>query len=480
MPPERASTERLLPESFGLRSPTDTDVAAIGAALGEEALILQAERLESYSRDETEELRFLPDLVVRPSTVEQVRATMRIAFERRLPVVPRGAGTGLSGGALPVCGGIVLSTERLDRIRVIDERDLVAEVESGVVLARLQDRVEELGLFYPPDPASRESCQLGGNLAEDSAGPRSCRYGTTRKWVLGLEAVAADGALLETGSRCRKDATGYDLTQLLIGSEGSLAVITAATLRLIARPHATLTAIVPFPTLESAAAAVECLFMEGIDPAACELMEEAAITAVASVEPIPDSLVGRAAMLLVELDGSAEEELLERASRLEAVTSGLGAGEILAATDAAGQRRLWQVRRAIGSAVKQESMYKEADTVVPRSMLVELVQAARAAAARHGLRAVIYGHAGDGNLHVNLQRGELAEDEWLERRDAAEDELFRAVVALGGRITGEHGVGWTQRRLLPLALSERELDLLRGIKRLFDPRGILNPGKILP
>ena len=471
---------RLPPERFGLAELAPADLRDLAEALGENGLLLDPERLEPYARDETERLRFPPDAVALPGELAQVQAVLRLAHERRLPVVPRGAGTGLSGGALAVCGGIVLSLERMDRIRAIDERDLVAEAEAGVVLADLQERVEARGLFYPPDPASRETCRLGGNLAEDSAGPRSCKYGTTRRWVLGLEAVLADGTLLATGSRCRKDATGYDLTQLLVGSEGTLAVITSATLRLIAKPRATLTAILPFPALESAAAAVERIFVEGIDPAACELMEEAALAAVGRTETLPAPLVGSAAMILVELDGDDEEALLARAERLEGVTRAAGGGDAIVATDAAGQRRLWQVRRKIGEAVKHESAYKEADTVVPRSKLVELVRAARAAAARHGLRVVIYGHAGDGNLHVNLLRGELADGEWETRRDAAEEELFRAVAALGGRITGEHGVGWTQRRFLRFTHSEREIELLAGLKRLFGPRGILNPGKILP
>lgn len=473
-------SERLPPERFGLRPVAPAHVRDLAARLGAGAVITDPERLDSYGADETERLRFPPDVAVLPATVEEVAAVLRLASRERLPVVPRAAGTGLSGGALPVCGGIALSVERLDRVRAVDERDLVAEVEAGVVLARLQDEVEARGLFYPPDPASRESCRLGGNLAEDSAGPRTCKYGSTRRWVLGVEAVLADGSILATGGRARKDATGYNLTQLLIGSEGTLAVITAATLRLIAKPKATLTAILPFPDLRAAAGAVERLFVEGLDPAACELAERAALDAAARLEPLPPALATSAAMLLVELDGDDPEELLARAGRLDELARGLGAGETMVAEDAAGQRRLWQVRRRIGEAIKTLSVYKEADTVVPRSRLVELVEEARAAAARHGLNAVIYGHAGDGNLHVNLLRGGLDEADWERRRDAAEEELFRAVIALGGRITGEHGVGWTQRRYLPLALSARDIALQREVKRAFDPLGILNPGKIFP
>ena len=468
------------PERFGLERLTARHVELIRAAVGEEALLLDAERRAPYGADETEALHVLPDLVVRPERVEQVSAVLALAQEHRLPVVPRGAGTGLSGGALPVAGGIVLALERLDRIRAIDPRDGVAEVECGVVTGELQRRVEEIGLFYPPDPASRESCTLGGNLALDSAGPRSAKYGTTRRWVLGLEAVLADGAIVRTGSRCRKDASGFDLTQLLVGSEGTLAVITAATLRLIAKPKATLTALVPFGTLENAAAAVEAIFAAGIDPSACELMEAAAIAAVARLESLPETLLGQPALLLLELDGDEPEALLARADRLDRLAREHGGGEIRIADDAAGQRRLWQVRRRVGEAVKAISPYKEADTVVPRSRLAELVRTARDVAARHGLEAIVYGHAGDGNLHVNLLRRELDAETWRLRRDAAESELFRAVIELGGRISGEHGIGWVQRRFLPLGLGPREIELMEKLKRLFDPHGILNPGKILP
>jgi len=464
----------------GLRPLDARHRAALRDVLGDEGLVVERGALARFERDETEALAFRADAAALPRSVEQVQAILRLAHAAPYAVVPRGAGTGLSGGALPVHGGLVLALERLDRIRAIDPRDLVAEAEAGVVTGELQRRVAELGLLYPPDPASQESCLIGGNLAEDAAGPRSCKYGTTRRWVLGLEAVLADGTLLHTGSRCRKDATGYDLTQVLVGSEGTLAVITAATLRLIARPRAALTAIVPFAELAAAAAAVERLFAAGIDPSACELLERAAIEAVGRVEPLPPALVGAEAMLLVELDGDDPEALLGRAGRLAELASELGAGEPLVADDAAGQRRLWQVRRKVGEAVKAISPYKEADAVVPRSRLAELVVTAREAAARQGLTAIVYGHAGDGNLHVNLLRGDLDSESWARRRDAAEDELFARVVALGGRITGEHGVGWVQRRFLPLAFSPAGLELLRGLKRLFDPRGILNPGKILP
>jgi glycolate oxidase len=468
------------PNPAGLNRPDRDDLEALARRVVEGALIVEPDRLSPYGRDETESLAFAPDVAALPGTVDEVRAILAYAHERRLPVTPRGAGTGLSGGALPVHGGIVLSLERLNRIREIDRRNLLAVAEAGVITATLQSAVEELGLFYPPDPSSREICQIGGNIAEDAAGPRSAKYGTTRRWVMGLEAVLADGSLVRTGGRVRKDATGYDLTQLLVGSEGTLAVITAATLRLIAKPRRTLTLILPFGALAGAAAAVEKIFLAGFDPSACEIAERAALDAVARVQEVPPELRSADAMLLVELDGDDEDRLLASADGIDALARSLGASPALVADDAAGQRRLWQVRRRIGEAVKHLSSYKEADTVVPRSALVELVEAARAAAARQGLTAICYGHAGDGNLHVNLLQGGLPDGLWRERRDAAEEELFAAVAALGGRVSGEHGIGWVQRRFLGTSLSAAEIEVQRAIKRALDPRGILNPGKIFP
>ncbi|MEO8505151.1 MAG: FAD-linked oxidase C-terminal domain-containing protein [Acidobacteriota bacterium] len=447
-------------------------------ALGPDAVLSDPAAVERYGRDETEALFFRPELVVLPASLDQVSAVLCLASAHGVPVTPRGAGTGLSGGALPVHGGIVLGLERMNRIRGIDERNLTVEAETGVVLAHLQDAVEAKGLFYPPDPASRETCLIGGNLAEDSAGPRSCKHGSTRRWVLGLEAVLPDGSVMRTGGANRKDVTGYNLTQILVGSEGTLAVLTAATLRLIAKPRATLTMLVPFDSLDAAAAAVESVFREGHDPVACELLEEAALQAVEAVLPIPPQLIGKQALLLLELDGDDSEALLERAAGLAATTERLGGGDAIVAQDVAEQRRLWAIRRKVGEAVKHRSLYKECDTVVPRSALADLVRAARSAAARHGLEVICYGHAGDGNLHVNLLRGNLPNAQWEASRDAAEAELFQAAVALGGKITGEHGIGLVQRRYLPLAADPASLEIMRRLKAAFDPQGILNPGKI--
>lgn len=440
-------------------------------------LLASPDALAAHARDETEDFEFLPELVARPRSTEEVARILAWAHEHCVPVTPQGARTGLSGGALPILGGLALSLEGLDRIRRIDPDDSVAEVEAGVVTGRLHEEAAAVGLYYPPDPASSETCLLGGNLAEDSAGPHSCKYGTTRRFVLGLEAVAADGRIFRTGGANRKDVTGYDLTQLLVGSEGTLAVLTAATLRLLRLPRSRLVLGFGFASLEEGARAVLDIFGAGLEPAACELMEARALELVGRIIELPAPLRKARSFLLLELDGDDEDQVLSRA---EAAAGLFPTVEALVARDPRERRRLWKVRSRIGEAVKAHSPYKEVDAVVPRSRLVELVDAARRAAAGAGLECVCYGHAGDGNLHVNLQRGDLRQADWDGRRDEAERSLVDAVLALGGAVSGEHGIGWTQRKHMNRGIDPTTLDLMRRVKSALDPRGILNPGKIFP
>ncbi|MCP4201358.1 MAG: FAD-binding oxidoreductase [bacterium] len=465
-------------------SPSESRVgealAALRRKLPAEAIRQDEDALDKYGRDETESFVFPPDLAVLPDTVEQVCATLETAHEHRVPIVPRGAGTGLSGGALPVEGGWVLSLERLNRIRRFEPDNLLIEAEAGVVTGDLQRHAQDSGLYYPPDPASHDSCLLGGNLAEDSAGPRSCKYGSTRKWVLGLEAVLADGTVLRTGSDARKDVAGYNLTQLLVGSEGTLAVITAAVLRLIAQPRSRLTLILPFGELAAAAHAVAEIFLAGHDPAACEFVEQAALAAVAPFEPVPKALAQSGAALFLELHGDSADTLLPAAAEIDALFAGQLSAEALVATDASEQRRLWRIRERIGEAVKSRSSYKEADAVVPRGSLAGYVASAHRIAERCELTAICYGHAGDGNLHVNLLQGNLQDDLWRRRRDRAEEELFELAASLGGTVSGEHGIGWTQRRHLAKVATPAALSAMAAIKQALDPRGILNPGKVFP
>lgn len=455
-------------------------LAELRTALGAGNVQTDPEALDRAGSDETEDLVFLPDVVVTPGSTDEVAAVMRLATRYRVPVTPRGAGTGLSGGALPVQGGIVLSTARLNRIVEIDRANLMAVVEPGVITQVFQEAVEAEGLFYPPDPASRGSCFLGGNLAECSGGPRAVKYGVTKDFVTGIEAVLPNGDVVHHGGKLLKNVTGYNLTQLIIGSEGTLAVITKIWFRLLPLPKHRTMLLVPFDDLESCARAVPAIMHAGVIPSVLEFLEREAvkITEEHLGKSFPAS--DAAAHLLIELDGNDEGVIQREAERVAEIVLAEGARDVLAAETDARMNELWTMRRAMGTAVKSVSVYKEEDTVVPRSNLVPLLLGVKEIAARHGIRTVCYGHAGDGNLHVNVLKMDLPDDRWNQVLDPAIREIFALTVGLGGLISGEHGIGWVQKGYMPIAVTREEMSLMRAVKRAFDPDGILNPGKILP
>jgi glycolate oxidase subunit GlcD len=463
---------------FNLVSPAVLD--ELRAALGDAAVHTDADTLSLAASDETEDLAFPPEVVVTPADANGVSAVMRIAARHRVPVTPRGAGTGLSGGALPVHGGIVLSTRALDRIVEIDRDNLMAVVEPGVITQVFQEAVEAVGLFYPPDPASRGSCFLGGNLAECSGGPRAVKYGVTRDFVTGIEAVLPNGDQVRHGGKLLKNVTGYNLTQLIVGSEGTLAIITKIYLRLLPVPRHRTMLLVPFDSLEACARTVPAIMNAGVIPSALEFMERDAIeiTQRHLGKPFPNP--GAAAQLMIELDGSDEGVIQRDAERVAEIALGEGATDVLVADTGARMNEMWALRRAIGVAVKSESIYKEEDTVVPRASLVPLLLGVKEIAARHGIRTVCYGHAGDGNLHVNILKMDMSDEKWNHALEPAIREMFELTVSLGGLISGEHGIGYVQRKYLPIAFSREEIELMRAIKHAFDPAGILNPGKLLP
>jgi glycolate oxidase len=445
---------------------------------GREYVSSDNESLSLHSHDETEDLSFLPEVVVRPADAQQISRILALANSAGIPVTPRGGGTGLSGGALAVFGGICLSMDRLNRILTIDRQNFQAVVEPGVTTQRFQEELEPLGLFYPPDPSSRGTCQLGGNLAECAGGPRAVKYGVTKDYVLGLEAVLPTGELIKTGAAVLKNVTGYNLTQLLIGSEGTLAVITKIILRLLPLPRLRKVVLVPFSSLEQAVAAVAAIFQEGITPSALEFMERAAVQAAEERlgKQWPN---GQAeAQLLIEVDGTYEETLTGEIEQIAGVVERFGAADVLLADDRQKVEDVWALRRSIGESVKAISAYKEEDTVVPRAHLPQLVRGVKDIAHRYGITAICYGHAGDGNVHVNILKEKLDDATWEKNLDAAVREIFRLTVSLGGTISGEHGIGYSQKPYLPIALGPTELKLMREIKRTFDPNGILNPGKI--
>jgi glycolate oxidase len=420
------------------------------------------------------------DVVVLPANVQEVAAVVRVCAAERVPVVPRGAGTGYTGGAVPLHGGVVLSLERLNRILEIDEANLVAVVEPAVITGDLQDAVEKVGLFYPPDPASLRKSSIGGNVAECAGGPRAFKYGTTKKYVLGLEAVLPTGEIVETGGKVVKNVVGYDLTQLLVGSEGTLAIITKIILRLVPKPPAQVTLRATFTTVEAAAEAVNNIIRARVVPAALELIDGDSLDAVARYLNVRSlAPEGTGAILLLEVDGIAEAIAQEAALVGEACRAA-GATEVLRASGAAERDELWRVRRELSYSLKTITPLKfNHDVVVPKGRIPELFALVRQIKADYRLRIPLFGHAGDGNIHVNIMVDPADEAE-IARAHEAEPVLFRGVIALEGSISGEHGIGFSKMRFLPLELSAEEIALMKRVKAAFDPHGILNPGKMFP
>ena len=440
------------------------------------ALGLAVVGVEPYSHDESGSGVFPPHAAVQARDAGEVQKVLAYSRRNRIPVVPRGAGSGKSGGALADRGGIVLSLEKLDRIVEVSRADMVCVVEPGVILEKLQQAVESEGLFYPPDPNSQAMCSIGGNLAHNAGGPRALKYGVTRDYVLGLLAVLPTGELIRTGHRSWKGVAGYDLTQLLVGSEGTLAVIVQATLKLIPLPRAVATLLAFFPDEDKAALAVQKIFAAGLLPRACELLDGPTMRAVGPRAPFkfPDGVGGA---LIVEHDGHGDG-VLEELGRSGEMCTEAGAGEVVAAQDEAQRRRIWETRRMISIALTGIRPHKiSEDVAVPRGELLRMIGRVREIGARYGLYTACYGHAGDGNLHVNLLFGSAEE---REKGHAAVADVLQAAIDLGGTITGEHGVGLAKRAFLGREQKPEVIALQRRVKQAFDPDDLLNPGKIFP
>jgi glycolate oxidase len=466
--------------TFNYNKLTSITFDALKGIVGSDFISSQHEQLEKYGQDETEDLIYLAEVVVKPQTVEQVSAVAKICHQNKIPLTTRGAGTGLSGGALPIEGGVLLSMEKFNQILNIDERNLQAVVEPGVINYIFQEEVKKVGLFYPPDPASWGSCSLGGNIAHSSGGPKAVKYGTTRDYVLNLEVVLANGDVIWTGANTLKNSTGYNLTHLMIGSEGTLGIVTKIVFKLIPLPQQDLLMLVPFKSSEDACTAVGEVFKRGIIPSAMEFMERDAIdwSIKYSGEVNFDIKPEWQALLLVEVDGNNLEILMQDCEIISEVMQKNNCDEILFADSAEQKNALWKIRRKVGEAVKSNSVYKEEDTVVPRAELPRLLMGVKEIGKKYGFKSVCYGHAGDGNLHVNIIKGDLSDEVWEHDLPNGITEIFELCKLLGGTISGEHGIGLVQKNYLPIVFPPHQLELMRGIKKVFDPHCILNPGKI--
>lgn len=460
----------------------EQDITRLTEIVGADFVIQDEASLRDYAHDETEDIICLPEVIVKPNSTKEVSKIMAYAHNRRLPVTARGAGSGLAGGAIPALGGIVLSLERMNRIVNIDMDNLQVQTEPGVITEVLQNAVKEKGLFYPPDPASSGWCFIGGNVATNSGGPRALKYGVVKDYVLNLEVVLASGEVIETGAQTLKNSTGYNLTQLMVGSEGTLGVVTQITLKLIPLPKYNLLMLVPFSSAKMACAAVSAIFQAGITPSALEFMERSAIDwaikYIGHVNFKIEDSVG--AHLLIEVDGNYLETLYQDCEVITEVVEKFGADNVLFADNDDQKRELWKLRKNVGHAVKLNSIYKEEDTVVPRAQLPELLDGVKSIGEKYNFTSVCYGHAGDGNLHVNILKGDMSDEDWNNKLHEGIAELFHHVKHLGGTISGEHGIGLVQKRYMTIVLSPIELKLMTAIKNSFDPHHILNPQKIFP
>ncbi len=448
--------------------------------LGAEHVFTDEASIEKFSRDETDGVKFPPEVVLKPITPQEVSAVLRYCNEHLIPVSPRAAGTGLSANSLCVHGGVMLSVERMNRILKIDERSLQVTTEPAVITEALQNTLQEKGLFYPVDPSSRGTSFIGGNVACNSGGPRAVKYGVVKDFVLNLEVVLPTGEIIWTGANTLKNSTGYNITQLMVGSEGTLGIITKIVLKLLPYPRFNNVMLAPFKSMDDASAAVSAVFRAGIVPSCIEFMEREAIEYVMNF--LGDVAIPLAedthASLLIEVDGNDLDAIQKDCEKIYEVLSQFDVGEILFADSEAQKIDLWRMRRNIAYAVKKTNMTVEEDTVVPRADLPELLKHIKAVGKKWNFRSVCYGHAGDGNVHVRILKDELSDDYWKNEVPKGIREIFEKVVELGGTISGEHGIGWIQIPYMDIKFGAMQLDLMRQIKKVFDPNSILNPGKI--
>ncbi|HLP36459.1 FAD-binding oxidoreductase [Lacibacter sp.] len=455
-------------------------VQQLKAIVGEQYVFVDEESLSNYAHDETENLHFPPEVVVKPRTTEEISHIMKLCNDAIIPVTPRGAGTGLAGAALADKGGVLLSTERLNSILKIDERNHQVITEPGVITEVLMDEVKKVGLFYPPDPSSRGSCFIGGNISANSGGPKAVKYGVVRDYVLNLEVVLPSGEVIWTGANVLKNSTGYNLTHLIVGSEGTLGIVTKIVLRLIPLPKYDLLMLVPFRNLEQAGEAVSEIFRAGFVPSGLELVEIDALKIVSkmvdsSAVPVTEDTE---AHLIIEVDGNDVDVLMKEMEAISELLTKYDIGELYFADDAQQKTELWKLRRRVAEAVKMVGYTIEEDTVVPRAELPALIRGVKALGRQYDFNVVCYGHAGDGNLHIRIHKEGTPNSYGDAEMNKCLRAMFELVYKLGGTISGEHGVGLIQKGYMNIVMKEANLRIMRDIKRAFDPNNILNPGKI--
>ncbi len=443
-------------------------------------VIIDEELKKNYAHDETEDLFFMPEIVLVPSDTIEISNILRYCNENLIPVTPRAGGTGLSGGALAVHGGVILSMEKFSKLIEIDLENLQATVEPGMITQVFMDEIAKHGLMYPVDPSSKGSCMLGGNVAESSGGPRAVKYGTVRDYVLNLEVVLPNGDIIMTGANTLKYASGYNLTQLMVGSEGTLGVVTKIVFKLIPAQQHNLLLLASFPNAENACEAVSGIFRAGITPSALEFMEKDGVDWVVTNENINFTRKENIeAYLLIEVDGNELEQLYKDCESITEVLYNFNVDEVLFADSSSQKEEWWRMRRNMAHSVKAHSIYKEEDTVVPRAALPKLLKGVKAVGEKYGFQSVCYGHAGDGNLHINILKGNMSDDAWNNQLSEGIKEIFQLTAELNGTISGEHGIGFVQKKYMSIKYPDAHLNLLRGIKQVFDPNAILNPGKII-
>jgi lactate dehydrogenase (NAD+,ferredoxin) subunit LctD len=447
--------------------------------VGAKNVIGDMEKLEPYSYDETLSVKCMPDVVVKPENTEQVSKIMKLAYENKIPVTPRGAGTGLSAGAVPVCKGIVLSTENFNRILEIDEQNLMAVTQPAVITADLQKAAEEKGLFYPPDPASIESCSIGGNVAENAGGPRAFKYGVTGKYLCGLEVVWPNGDVSRLGGKLIKNVAGYDILGLICGSEGTLAIVTEIILQLIPKPEHVVDLLIPFPSIEKAVTASTKIIQNKIVPTTMEFMDKKTLRLAENLLEKEAPLRDAEAHLLVQLDGQDKGLIQKEYEKIGEVALEYGADDILVAEDKSSADRLWEMRRCLADALVHKSpVVGREDVAVPRAKIPEIYSKILELEKKHGIEIIAFGHIGDGNVHANFLKNDIPNDVWEKKIPVLMQEFYQIVVDMGGTITGEHGVGITKKKYLCMNVDPYTLELMKAIKKQVDPHGILNPKKI--